>query len=290
MHFTKQQRDMIRKIASGSVWDIYSFVDNFQTMRVASFDRCQVQLKFQNDPDVLPYYCPKKLPPTPANLTREDVFEEKVQLGQVDPDMYERFLPKLEKTYYNHTEDVCGSKFSFDFYQGVRVADSLEGIIDFLAIWQFLREHALVLEVSQPLTTQTVGLFFRQEAAGETPPFKAEETSKTVDFCDSRYVGDVTYRLSTEYLEVCRGFLGKRLYPAPGLKLFVKRRFRTQDEIAQLKALVTAWIAIFVALLVGVLPYFFSAHSSADKATPSSDVIYQENSDRAATDSQPDDP
>lgn len=289
MRFTKQQRNMIQKIASGNIWDIYSFVDNFQTKRIASFDWYQVQLNFQNDPDVSAYYCPKNLSPTPANLTRKDAFEEKIQLGQANPEMYEQFLPQLEKTYCYHTENACGNEFSFDFYQGVRVADSFEGIIDFLAIWQFLREHALVLEVSQPLTAETVGLFFRREKAGKAPPPKAEKASKTVFFCDSRYVGHDTYHLSTEHLEICREFLGKRIYPAPGLKLFVKNRFRTQDEVAQLKTLVTAWIAIFVALLVGLFPYFFQHRLRAEDATQSSGVNYQGNDEIIATDSQLDD-
>lgn len=277
MRFTKQQRNMILKIASGSIWDIYSFVDNFQTRRVASFDWYQVQLNFQNDPDVSAYYCPRNLSPTPANLTRKDAFEEKVQLEQINPEMYEQFLPQLEKTYCHHIEEVCGSEFSFDFYQGVRIADSFEDIIDFLAIWQFLKEHALVLEVGQTLTAETVGLFFRHEEAGDAPPFEAEKASQTVVFCDSRYIGHDTYHLSTEHLEICREFLGKRIYPAPGLKLFVQNRFRTQDEVAQLKTLVTAWIAIFVALLVGLFPYFFQQHLRADDVTQSSGVTYQEN-------------
>jgi len=276
MRLTKQQRDMIQKIASRSIWDIYSFVDCFQAKCIASYDWYKVQQNFENDPDVSAYYCARNLSPTPANLIRKEAFEEQAQLGQVDLEMYEQFLPKLEKTYCHHTENACGNEFSFDFYQGVHIADSFEDIIDFLAIWHFLKERALVLEVSQPLTAETVGLFFRREKEKEVPPFKADKASKTVLFCDRRYVGYSTYLLSREHLEICREFLGKRIYPAPGLKLFVKNRFRTQDEIAQLKTLVAAWVAIFVAILVGLLPYLFSAQPSADDVIPSSSITYQE--------------
>ena len=254
MHFTKQQRNIIQQIFSKNIWDICSFVDYFQTGQVASFDWNQVQLNFQKDPEVSVYYCPKNLSPTPSSLIREDAFKEKKRLGMVDSEMYEPFSPRLEKTYCHHTELVCGSEFSFDFYQGVRIVDSFDDIIDFLAIWQFLREHALVLEVGQPTSAETVGLFFRQEETGEIPPFTAEKTSQTMSFRDRRYTGRKVYRLSEEYLEICRDFLGKRLYPTPGLKLFIKNRFRTQDEVAQFRTMVTAWVAIFVSLLVGVLP------------------------------------
>lgn len=286
MRFTKQQRDIIKKINSRNVWDICSFVANFQTEHTVSFDLCQVQQNFQNDPEASDYHCPKNLSPTPANLIRKDAFEKKVKLGQADPEMYEKYISQLEKNYCCHVEDVWGSEFSFDFYQGVHIADSFEDIIDFLVIWQFLREHALVLEVSQTLDVETVGLFFRQAETKEPPPFKVNKASQTVLFCDSRYVGPNTYCLSRDYLEICREFLGKRIYPAPGLKLFVKNWFRTRDEIAQLKTQVTAWIAIFVAIIIGLLPYFFPTHPSSDDAPLSSDITCQENSELTAQSSQ----
>ena len=256
MLFTKRQQDMIRGIAAGRVWDIHSFVTAFQPRRTVRYDWERVRRAFDADPEAAVYYYPKNLEPTPANRIREDVFDEKRRRGEVFPDAYARLSPRLDRTCGQQQACAMGKTFPFDFYQGVQVADSFDELVEFLAIWQFLRAHALVLEVGQPLTAETVGLFFRREAPAAPPSPTPERGSGTLHFSDRRYLADQAYCLSQDHLAVCREFLGRRLYPAPGLTLFVQNHFRTQEEISQRRSLTAAWAAIAVSLLIGLAPYF----------------------------------
>ena len=262
MRFTKRQQNIIRKIESGHIWDIHSFVNAFQPRRTAQYDWEQVQRSFAADPDVTAYYYPKNLEPTPANRIREDVFIKKQRQGELSPDTYARLSPRLDKTCAQQQVCAMGKTFTFDFYQGVQVADSFDELVEFLAIWQFLRAHALVLEVHQPLTAETVGLFFQQEDPAVPPSPTPEKRDGVIHFPDCRYLAGRAYCLSEDHLAVCQEFLGRRLYPAPGLKLFVQNRFRTQDEISQQRSLTAAWVAIVVSLLIGLAPYFLPSQLS----------------------------
>lgn len=277
MRFTSRQKEIIRKICSKEVWDIFTFVKNFQKEHIVHYDWNQIQQAFQNDTEAVTYYCPKKLSPTPANLIKENEFTDKVREGQIKSEDYKCFNPKLERSYAKRVEQIYGKNFSFDFYKNVRVADSLEDIVEFLAIWQFLRGHALVLEVPQPLTSETVGVFFERIEIQEQKqiPFQIGDTPDTLFFSDRRYITDEVYSLSSDYLEICREFLGKRLYPAPGLKVFVQNHFKTQDEIAQTRNLIAAWVAIIVAILIGLAPYMLQMNTKESDMIQYSEITRQ---------------
>lgn len=269
MRFTKQQKKIIQKIHSGEVYDILSFVNIFQQQRIARYDWLSIQQKYREDPMACTYYCPKGLEPTPANLMREDVFTEKQNCHEVDPERYSQLLPSLSNTCANHEEVLYGQHFSFDFYQGVQILDSFENLVDFLSIWQFLRENTLVLEVPQAINATEVGLFFeKMSVPADTLTPKVQED--TLIFSDRRYLKDGEYRLSEERLVICRKFLGKRIYPAPGLNLFIQNSFRTRDEVMQDRSLAAAWAAIILSLLISLFQYCVPSRDTANSSAQQS--------------------
>lgn len=269
MRFAKNQKEMIRKIASGEVWDILSYVKAFQQTQSARYDWNLVQQSFSQDPEAGCCYCPKNLKPTPANRIKEDVFLEKQAQGQVKAEEYIRLKPQLEKTLGRQIETVGDREFSFDLYAGVEMMESFDRLVEFLAIWQFLRERALVLEVPQPLDGETVGLFFQRQPQGSVPDPEGDKAEGVLRCSDRRYLAQGEYCLSQERLTICGEFLGRRVYPAPGLKLFIQNRFRTWDEAAQSRALWAAWAAIAVSILIALAPYlsgFLTEALSPDKS------------------------
>ena len=275
MRFTKRQKEIIQKIGSGEIWDLFSFVKVFQSQRTARYDWKLVQQAFRADPKAQEHYCAKKLSPTPANLIPADVFVEKLRQKIIDPSEYVRLPAELKKTCAKQEETVLESSFSFDFYQGVPIAASFEELVEFLAIWQLLRRYGLVLDVPQPLTAETVGLFFEESDPDEIPPFVADENSETLCFSDRRYLTGRIYRLSRDHLAICQEFLGRRLYPAPGLKLFIQNRFRTQDEVSQSRSLLVTVLAILVSFIVGLFPYLFSPKDSISDVEKSHKMVEQ---------------
>ena len=240
----------------------------FEKTQSARYDWNLVREAFSRDPEAGCCYCPKNLKPTPANRIKEGDFQQKLAQGRVKAEDYIRLEPHLEKTLDKQVETVGDRFFFFDLYSGVERMESFEGLVEFLAIWQFLREQALVLEVPQPLDGETVGLFFQRQPRGNVPDPEGDKAGGVLRCSDRRYLTDGAYHLSRERLTICGEFLGRRVYPAPGLKLFIQNRFRTWDETAQSRALLAAWVAIAVSILIALAPYlsaFLTEALSADE-------------------------
>lgn len=258
MRLTKRQKDIIRAIASGEVWDILSFERVFQQTKLERYDLQQVEESFSKDPEAVRCYCPKNLAPVPANLIREEDFLEKVRLGQAEKRDYVCLEPRLERTLAEEKVTVLGQDFFFDLYTGAETMGSFQHLVEFLAIWQLLREQALVLEVPQTLDHETVGLFFQRWPHKSVPTPEGDKQAEVLSFSDRRYLPQGEYRLSEERLAICQEFLGRKLYPAPGINFLIQNGFRTRDEVAHSQAMFVAWVGIIVAVLIALGPYIAS--------------------------------
>lgn len=250
MGFTDRQKDIIRKIRSGEIYDISSFVSAYQLSRPVQYDRNGVEESFRRDPEAAACYYPKNLAPTPANRIGEETFQARREAGSLDPAGYARLEPALCDACARQEEKAFDQTVEFNFYEGVRILTDFEALVDFLAIWQFLRDNAMVLDVAQPLDEETIGLFF-ELSDQEIPAPEAAEEEEILQFSDRRYLE--SYRLSEKYLQICRDFLGRRIYPAPKLNLFIQNNFFTQEEKQQSYALFAAWAAIAVSVVIAVI-------------------------------------
>lgn len=250
MGFTDRQKDIIRKIRSGEIYDISSFVSAYQLSTTVRYDRSRAEEAFRQDAEAEACYYPKNLAPTPANRIGEETFQARREAGSLDPAGYARLEPALCDAGARQEETVFDRAFTFDFYEGVRILTDFEALVDFLSIWQYLKEGSMVLDVAQPLDEKTVGLFF-EPSNPEIPAPEAAEDSGILQFSDRRYLEP--YRLSEKYLQICRDFLGRRIYPAPKLNLFIQNNFFTQEEKQQSYALFAAWAAIAVSVVIAVI-------------------------------------
>lgn len=251
MFFSEKQKMIIRAVKKGTVFDIRSYVKQFQPERIVNYDWLKVQLRFRRDPEAVNRYCPWNLCPIPANFLSEEEYQQQIAAGR-PPENYICFTPELKKDCGNWNASALGSRFSFDFYQGVRVLDSFDDLIDFLAVWQFLRNEGLVLEVPQTLDAKTVGLFFKESRENITFNYEADQETGTIIFSDQRYLEN-HHRLSEQHMAVCQYFLDKRLYPAPQLNLFIQNGFRTNEERMHSQAMTAAWAAVIISVVIAII-------------------------------------
>lgn len=254
MHFTDRQKDIIRKIESDEIYDIFSFISTFQLCKLVQYDYNKVRMAFQQDTEAETCYYPKNLTPTLANRISKQIFLKKQGKGEIIAENYVMLKPELQYTCAKQEELCMDEHFTFNFYTGVEILTDFEALVDFLSIWQFLKEESMVLDTAQPLDVKTVGLFFELNNHAVPAPEASEETG-TLQFSDRKYLGSYhhpgqNYHLSAVHLQICRDFLGRRMYPAPKLKLFLQNKFRTKDEIQQFHALVAAWMAIAVSIVI----------------------------------------
>lgn len=267
MRFSKKQQKVIKMIASGDIQDIYTFLTSFNLVSLEQYDKDEIKQKFENDTIPKKYFYPKNVKPKFITIETQESFEQKVNKGSIRPDSYNNF--PLSLNFNNGIKHLTwnDNDYEINFYDGVYTAKSFEDIVSFLSIWQYLKSEMLVLELPSKLTAQTLGLFFeKQTTCNPYESLNQEERIKKINFDnqtidDRNYFNGVDYKFSNDHCTICKEYLGRKIYPTPELNTFIHRKFKTTEEKNQGSALLAAWLAIFVAILLSLLPRFQKSDS-----------------------------
>lgn len=256
MRFTKRQREILKQIGSGAVYDMSSFAARFSLTERQRYDRAKVKSAFEADPERQTYFCPKALLHGTPELWGEKEYLRAVEERRIAPGAYAELSPKLVFGETCRKEQILGHGISFDLYQGVSSLKDFDAMVEFLALWQYLQEEGLALTVPQPLECAAVELFFDWTEAGPPPDpvIGGDKETPELHFSDRRYLQPRALRLREDWLAVCREYLERRLYPTPMLKLFLQNGFRTREELTQDRALLAAWCAVGVTAFSVLLP------------------------------------
>lgn len=261
MKLTKHQKEIIRHIYNGDIYDILSYVKFFNLGKTIKFDKNDVDKSFDSDELPKKFYCPHNLHHNFVNMIPESIFNDQLLNEEVDPENYTEYTIHLSYTSGIKNESWNGQKFTFDFYNGVYVINSFNEILEFLILWQYLISEMLILEVSSDFSADLLGLFYEKCPNPVTHNLSLEDRIKRIDFKnltydDQNYLKEDNYTLSHEHCCICKEYLGKRMYPSARLGIFIKKKFTTYEENTQNRALFVAWLAIFVSIALTFAPYF----------------------------------
>lgn len=259
MKLSKHQKETIRKIFSGEIFDITSYLKYFGLGTEIKFDKDSIEHSFDTDNLPKKYYCHNSVQRKPSNILTEDDYLQKLQNGELDSNHYTKSTLRLSYNTGIKHETWEGQKFTLNFYEGVYIANTFTDILEFLTIWQFLKSEMLILEVPQNFSPKVLGLFYTKTALYKDNSISIENRIKNIDYkdftYDDKYYLNSNYTLSHEHCLMCKEYLDKRICPSTKLGLFIKRRFKTYEERTQNKALFVAWLAIFVSIALTFLPY-----------------------------------
>lgn len=257
MRLSKHQRSTIKKIYDGEIYDIVSYMRSFQFGALDKYDEDEINQRFEADTIAKKYYWDNRLKRNKANTLTEQEYLRKVEQEELHSEYYNSDSLQLRFTGKDQRVEWNGVEYTFDFYTGVYVAESVEHILDFLALYQYLKAEMLILEVPCSLNREALGLFFEKEhidshedAEEGEPPIQYE--TLTID--DTYYLKDGKYAFSSINCTICSDYIDKKTYPTPKLKLFIDCHFKTAEERARSSALWAAWIAIFVSLATTIFP------------------------------------
>lgn len=260
MKFNKKQKEIIIKIVSGEIQDIYSYMSAFNLLSFVQFKKTEIEQSFFSDSLPKEYYFPRGLSPKLSTIETPDRFTKKVNAGLINPDNFNSFSLSLNYNYGIKHLSWDNNNYSINFYNGIYIANSFDDIVSFLSLWQYLKSEMLVIELPSDLTDKTLGLFYEKHIiSSSAQPLSLEEKIKSINFeshtyNDDSYFNGVDYKFSTEKCTICKEYLGKKIYPTPELNLYIKRNFKTCEEKIQSSALFAAWLAIFVSVTLPLIP------------------------------------
>lgn len=260
MKFNKKQKEILKKIVSGEIQDIYSYMTTFNLTTFAQLKKAEIEQAFFCDSLPKKYYFPNGLSPKLSTIETPDSFTKKVNDGLINPDNFNSFSLSLNYNYGIKHLSWDNNYYNIYFYNGINIANSFDDIVTFLSLWQYLKSEMLVIELPSDLTDKTLGLFYEKHIMpSSAQPLSLEEKIKGINFeshtyNDDNYSNGVDYIFSTEKCTICKEYLGKKIYPTPELNLYIKRNFKTCEEKIQSSALFAAWLAIFVSVTLPLIP------------------------------------
>jgi hypothetical protein len=282
MKFTKHQKDIIRGINSGKIYNIYSYIDFFGMMDNFRIDKSIIESKFQEEEKGKTYRVLKpginavSMHFNPATFNQQTTFNK---LNDSDfynkPAMLVYYKTIITKEYREQTYifDPCN-------VEGINISHSFEQIKEFMTIWEYLQKELYVLEVPRNILKEEIGLFFEvyskkdQEEKDWSVQLKQSgftqcgldlplEKLSTInmDFLSSHNAPEIdAYKYIDEFLKfnddafiICNHYLDKKIVGTPELELFVRRHFKTTEQLNFYWALVPAYIAIVISILLPLM-------------------------------------
>ena len=282
MKLTKHQKQIVNAIIKGTVYDIPSYLNEFQKWHLRKYDLTQPLAKFTEEEGGKRYkviidedkaYI-KGTPPVNMGI-----------IGTINVDT--KFLRKPEDIpndawEYREAELVRNVKpveieykdetFSFDFMEtGVYVADNFDDIVEFMNLWAYLRQESLVLEVPRDIVADDFGILFElkhREPKPETPFIINRDrdldssikpiTRITTDldkfyphapkFLLSSYMYEV-WELNSEHQKNCEEYIGRKILPTEKLRVFARQLYTTAGEWQFRIPLIISIVALIVSFL-----------------------------------------
>lgn len=268
MYFSKHQKEILKRINSGEIYDILSYVKSFDLMEFKKIDKSSIDDLFAQDNIPKTYYHANDLSRQRSNIFTKDEFNSKRKNGNIDSSEYTKHTLILK--YEGGTKQVSWNEnnYCFNLYEGVYICTQLNSLLDFLIVWQYLKSNMLVLEVTQNCTKETLQLFLVPKTNSQNCITDIESRISKIDFenftiSDKYYLGGVEYQLSDDYLRF-QDFFEKRIYASPSLSTFISNKYKTKEERIQSSALWAAWLAIFVSIVLTFVPWLYETNSSND--------------------------
>lgn len=237
MKLTKHQKNTIRHIFTGEIYDITSYLKFFNLGTIIKLDKEKVIEQFTSDNIPKIYYCSKTLKHKYSNMMTEQEYLEKLHAHELDSEKYSSYDLHLSYNTGIETELWDGSNYTLNFYEGVYVANSFQDILEFLTLWQYLKSEMLILEVPHDFCGETLGLFYKKVQVDDVNIISSCDKIKNINFTDftydDQYYLNEKYILSKEHCIMCKEFMDKRIYPSAKLGLYIQKHFTTYEERTQ---------------------------------------------------------
>jgi len=293
MKLNPHQIEILDKIISGSVYDIPTYLSAFNRAKYHQHDVSAIKATFDAEEDGKTYFFKEN----DDGSFYTEIYDKEGNVTSVAP--VSNQMTYYLKEYPNSSPveaeldmkvapikvDFQGNSYSFDFMKNkYLVANNFDEIIDFLALWSYLKTEALIIEFNKPISEEEISIFFETTKSNVCPDNipkwemkttidSGKRSAKGLQTLSSKQIpkkktqGYITdnWSMNYEHLTMCAEYIGKKILPTSSLQTYKQDKYRTFEEVSQRKNLIVAWIAVFisvVSVIIGnVLPLFDNQES-----------------------------
>ena len=291
MKLTPHQKEIVKEIINGRVYDIPTYIRTFNKGKKQQYNIDELQANFEASENGQTYLF-KKIGGTIYTDTYNnagEVIDTSPVINKFTHELNENPIStpvpaQLDMKIDSEFVEFSGLKYRFDFLQNdYLVANNFAEIIDFIALWAFLRREALVLDVSKPVTLEDLSIFFeqkqqplKQDAAPLWNSHHTIDNSTTQNNLPSIFTnftatkktqGYITnkWQINHEHFVMCEEFIDKKIIATSTLQIYRQSKFRTFEEVSQRRNLIAAWVAIGISLISVIIGNIFPLFNRAEE-------------------------
>ena len=265
MKLTKYQKEVVKKISSGEVTDILSYMKTFNLGEYIGLDEKEIKKICREKYNGRFYKVKrgKKQEINRATWKNLEDYEEGFYKANIE-------LSDAKGSSYHYK---YGDSFAnFPIYEKRYVAKNFSDVINFISLWQYLRSKALIIELPRLLVKEDFSLctdiikpYNYEYGDGDYDGFgnnNREQIDQLEDGAEIKLLDSVrdykefidwNFSFSDEKMEIVYSYLSKKIYPAPELGNYVQNKFTTEDEIGQRNNFRIALVGVIIAIATSIL-------------------------------------
>lgn len=305
MNLNSHRKEIIKQIVTGKVYDIYSYLKAFGYLEEYKINVDDVVSKFEEDEKNKSY----KVPNDEGDFVKK---QYNSMLNHKKPDFTENDFKYVRANYFIDTPGYKvtfnGKEYIFWFTsKGVRAAKDYEYILEFVTLWQQLKEKGLIFEITKEVVEEDIAIFYEIFPTKETKYYKDLISKREKAILPSKFPPKYTrlptydcyedlkeYGVSEEYfwnergfieksllpyyekypvfnelhLTTCKEFVDKKIVATPLLGEYVANNYQTDEEKKSKWALIGTWVAIGISAVMALFSIW-----TAFRIDPSNDNL-----------------
>jgi hypothetical protein len=159
-------------------------------------------------------------------------------------------------------QELCANEtisFRYDLYKPIYICENMDRILQFIAVWQYLENERLVIELPKSCEKEDFSLFLSKENI-KLPEVTINEENLNLEsmkvFADSFMDWKLT--LNKTNFELCYPYLCKKIYPTLALDTFIEKDFKTKSDIIENHNFMIALVGVIVAIATSLASLFIS--------------------------------
>ena len=243
MKFDKEQKEIIQAINNEEVYDIESFVKKFGYYEkfVANIEQAKKNFKKKK---------------------KGKTFEIEFLDSSFPEPVVQRMKVPGKLQLEAETRDIIfeGERYKYELWDenGFLIATSIDKIVGFISIWEYLKSELEILEIDKEVSKTELELFFKRN--------KVQESGRII--CVSNYNDEgVVYRraslyideditIDEEQLKIWKKYFTKRILPTPTLNKYITDGFKTEEEKISKQSVIVAVFAIIISIVTFVFTIY----------------------------------
>lgn len=256
----EKEKEIIELIQKKEITDILSFIKYYKLGTEVYFNESDIKEKFNNVLGEKEYIIKH-------NQDKSIFLSKYCVIEDIDKDTskcrpFLTFEQSTEQKFHGN-ENIS---YTYNLFEPTYICEDMNEILQFIAVWQYLENERLVIELPKSCKKEDFALFLSKENV-KLPEMLIDEdnltlTSMKIYACR---LMDWQLNFNKTNFELCYPYLCKRIYPTLALDTFIEKNFQTKADINESRNFKIALAGVLIAFITSLASIIISIIGMLDR-------------------------